>query len=546
MSTFQKIDKVIQQHLSELTKPGVMAVRPGYRFAGGWITNQPCVVATVDQKNDNVRPQDRLPQKVGGVPVDVREASTLQKLRHRQPEVAGRFFGEEYEHPAFRYERKVASAAPAPATALATARSATAKPQIPYTAPKAPLNPVTAVMTVTCNVSPDAGWAVLSAFLTSIGKRLTVGMYDFTSRHVLQTVLTSLGAKGRELTLVLDHPSLNPSADQTDEQTRHDLAAKLKSDFQAAWALEGMDPMIEKWIFPSSYHIKVAVKDAASFWLSSGNWNNTNQPAIDPFKNPAAAAPIVRGSDRDWHIVVDHPGLSGVLEKYLQNDFQVATKWQKPGASAADDGITKQVAQGAAALGKGKVPVRYFQPLRLVKQKIQIQPLLSPDNYVDHILTLLQSAKDKLYIQMPYVHPPKAPQDPKFTQLIQAIKTKMDTGLDVRVIMSDYESQGDWLEQLKDIGWNMALVRIQANLHNKGFVVDSKVVALGSQNWSGDGVLRNRDATVILFHEPAARYYEQVFLHDWVNMAEQHMVSQTPHSTWRRPAKRGTAAAARG
>jgi phosphatidylserine/phosphatidylglycerophosphate/cardiolipin synthase-like enzyme len=64
-------------------------------------------------------------------------------------------------------------------------------------------------------------------------------------------------------------------------------------------------------------------------------------------------------------------------------------------------------------------------------------------------------------------------------------------------------------------------VKLQNGVHNKGFVVDSKIVALGSQNWSGDGVLRNRDASVIIENDRAAQYYEQIFLHDWDNVARQ-------------------------
>jgi phosphatidylserine/phosphatidylglycerophosphate/cardiolipin synthase-like enzyme len=64
-------------------------------------------------------------------------------------------------------------------------------------------------------------------------------------------------------------------------------------------------------------------------------------------------------------------------------------------------------------------------------------------------------------------------------------------------------------------------VRIQANVHNKGMIVDSSIVALGSQNWSADGVIRNRDATLIIYNEEAAKYWQQIFIHDWTNMAAQ-------------------------
>jgi phosphatidylserine/phosphatidylglycerophosphate/cardiolipin synthase-like enzyme len=68
-------------------------------------------------------------------------------------------------------------------------------------------------------------------------------------------------------------------------------------------------------------------------------------------------------------------------------------------------------------------------------------------------------------------------------------------------------------------------VRIQNNVHNKGFVFDHKKVVVSSQNWSSEGVLNNRDAGVILDNASAAAYYEKVFLDDWANHAVQKMVA---------------------
>jgi phosphatidylserine/phosphatidylglycerophosphate/cardiolipin synthase-like enzyme len=62
-------------------------------------------------------------------------------------------------------------------------------------------------------------------------------------------------------------------------------------------------------------------------------------------------------------------------------------------------------------------------------------------------------------------------------------------------------------------------VRRQNNVHNKGVVVDGAVVMVSSQNWSADGTLRNRDAGLILHDVEAAAYFEEIFLHDWDNLA---------------------------
>jgi phosphatidylserine/phosphatidylglycerophosphate/cardiolipin synthase-like enzyme len=68
-------------------------------------------------------------------------------------------------------------------------------------------------------------------------------------------------------------------------------------------------------------------------------------------------------------------------------------------------------------------------------------------------------------------------------------------------------------------GWNEAVVRGQGRVHNKGIVVDGKRVLVSSQNWSGDGFLRNRDAGLIVDDEEIAGYYEAIFLDDWKKRA---------------------------
>ena len=90
------------------------------------------------------------------------------------------------------------------------------------------------------------------------------------------------GAALRIFPLVLDHPTRNPTADQSDEQTEQDLKDKLSTALSFAWAPVRSSPEVHEWIFPTAYHIKVAVRDSMEFWLSSGNWNNSNQPEDAP------------------------------------------------------------------------------------------------------------------------------------------------------------------------------------------------------------------------------------------------------------------------
>src|SRR5580700_1383919 len=88
MKFARAVDKVISEHLAELSKPGVLAIRPGYQAAGQWLTKKPAIVVTVDQKQDALPPDQRLPETLGGFPVDVRQADQLQRLRTKSPATA--------------------------------------------------------------------------------------------------------------------------------------------------------------------------------------------------------------------------------------------------------------------------------------------------------------------------------------------------------------------------------------------------------------------------------------------------------------------------
>jgi hypothetical protein len=411
-----------------------------------------------------------------------------------------------------------------------------AKPTVPYCPPQgASLAPVTDTMSLTLCASPDAGWLVLNKFLQDVQGRLTVGMYDFTSAHVLAAVQAGLSGK-QSLSLVLDHPALERGANQTDEQSQAALSKQLGKREQFAWAAEGWDPMVNAAIFPSAYHIKVAVKDGSAFWLSSGNWNNSNQPDIDPFAPNASLSKIdllAKKCARDWHVIVAHAGLAGTFETYLKNDlvqaepFQAGRLGMKTAAGLPDETKTP----GPEKTARGSTPpAKYFPPFQIVNEKVTVQPVLTPDagigNYLQNYLQLINSATKTLYIQTQYIHPDDQSSSPGLQSLITAVQNRIAAGVDVRIILSQYEATGGWLEKLQAAGLDAArVVRIQNGVHNKGFVVDGIIVALGSQNWSGDGVERNRDASLIIYHAGAANYFEQIFLHDWNTLAQPLLVT---------------------
>lgn len=534
MPTFAEVGHTIEQNLDLFKKPGILAVRPGYLIDAGWPVGDPIIVALVGAKKGEAASYG-LPTEVGGVPVEIREASPLGRMKATRPAtylaLAERTRIEQHA-PDFPFEHAFAE----PAQAQVAARRPR-KEEIAYEPPPAaPLDPVSGTFSVICSASPDAGWPVLRDFLGRIQQKLTVGMYDFTSAHILsglEQALTGAGGNRRALSLVLDHPARNPSADQSDDQTEQDLESDLGNALSFAWAAVRSSPEVHEWIFPSAYHIKVAVRDSTEMWLSSGNWNNSNQPEDAPSTDPdpERAAETFKKSDRDWHVVIVSPQLAQLYEAYLINDRQSALPAQGRAEEAVDlEAFAEQAFDLAETnpAAEARAPRVYFAPLPVTEQ-MTIQPLLTPDPapdgrtgiYAEKMLELISNTQNSLYMQLQYIHPSNRDDEVAFTALLDAVAARAAGGIDVRIILSQWQN-AQWMERLQAAGIDTQLVRIQQGVHNKGFVVDHQKVVVSSQNWSGQGVLQNRDAGLIIDNATIAQYFEKIFLEDWDNVAGGH------------------------
>jgi PLD-like domain len=516
---------VLDANKSKLQVPGVTKAYIGWHFENSWITRQRAIVVLA-RRPDLSAVQNKLPANLSGVPIDVRPdprpvrpspAGTTGMLLAAQPGTVR----EENAVPEVPGEVVLEQAQPT----LAGLAAAVRKRHVDYVPPSGVnLDPITAKMTLVLHVSPEQGWTQLQNFFRDIAKDLVVGMYEFTAPHIESALVAALPSPDN-LTLTLDSPPEPPNKrEQTVETTHNELAAALKQRLSFAWALAGLGHEAPAEAFPTSYHIKVAVKDSKVFWLSSGNWNTSNQPQVDP-SDQATLIDAAHTKDRDWHVVCECPELANVFRAYLLQDYttanQAASTAPVPLAAMAAGPLPVMAEQQAVALIAARTPKTFF-PAHTVTGTIKVKPLLTPDDYRKPILELIKSAKQRFYMQTQYIHTVPTAQDkgnPTHMALITTVADLINAGVDVRLITSEFQNQM-WIEQLQDAGVDaVEHLRIQPHVHNKGIVVDSQVVVVSSQNWSVDGTGDNRDAGLIIYNAEAAQYFEQIFLHDWVNMA---------------------------
>jgi hypothetical protein len=84
---FDDVVAAIRLHGQELLAiPGVLFVRPGFRFRDGKLTTQPAVVVSVASKQDleYIAVRDLVPRKLGRAVVDVVPASPKEQLQFKQ------------------------------------------------------------------------------------------------------------------------------------------------------------------------------------------------------------------------------------------------------------------------------------------------------------------------------------------------------------------------------------------------------------------------------------------------------------------------------
>jgi hypothetical protein len=465
-------------------RPDVYKVEHGWQFTNGWITDQRAVVFAVRSKMapETLRAQGivSLPQEILGVPVDIRVA-TLEEVSP-VVELEARGWQSTYE----RLEDEE--------TLLAA---------------------VDETMTVTVCASPDAGWPVLSEFLSGTTERLTVGMYDFTAPHIVDAITEATAPGDRLLTLVLQHGEDvgegTKKDDIPEEQSIEALTGTLADRFQQEWAAKGgaASP------FKSAYHIKVAVRDGTALWLSSGNWQSSNQPNADPVKGPDETPSLISAYNRDWHVVLTNPTLAATYERYLQHDLEQARAAAEEAVALPELMVWVPAGyfQPSAAELEGRVT--YTPPKQFADTQLRVQPILTPDNYAPHVVDLIESAHDYIYFQNQSLSVLDENPD-HYENLLQALLHKQQAGLDVKIIIRKIGDLRKTVSRIRDYGFDTdQQLRVQTNCHTKGVIVDGKAVLIGSQNWTGDGTGLNRDASVIFYNTEIANYYQQLFLYDW-------------------------------
>ena len=365
------------------------------------------VVVEEKIKAPDAVPAGRLiPDAIDGVPTDVTPATPSDQLR----------WSETRAFPIDSVSSLDELIAPGERSKVVPDTEGTERALIQYHPPDGvSLEPIDDQMTVTCHLSPDIGWPILSDFLEGVKESLTVAMYDFSAPHILKQLRQQLRPVPRTLELVLD-PALslsngggsdNPKAKDVDEGIVVDVlrAALGGKRFKFTWAAVKRKGKVSQGIFPKSYHIKVAGRGRRGFWLSSGNWQSSNQPPEEVVPRDMDAdidLPLIWTKyNREWHVVVEHQGLAETLAPTSTPTSNRPSR-SRPRSAARPRGGQNPGCWSRSTRARRPREVKRIKPL-VLNRSVKVLPVFTPDNYAENVLPLVRSARSTLYFQNQYI-----------------------------------------------------------------------------------------------------------------------------------------------
>ena len=250
--------------------------------------------------------------------------------------------------------------------------------------------------------SPDSTFAVTKAFLDGAQKSILIGIYDFSSDPIKQLLLKAM-RRGVKVKLMLD-------IDSKDEQALFDDLAQF-----GATCVEAPSCASKRARYFASSHEKVIVIDGEWCLVQSGNYSdNSIPPNVEDGGDPDN---FVTGN-RDSGLAIRSKPLARFFTTVLDNDIELEL--------GGPEALAAPVAQEAVLLVEAapkKIPLKLFPSKRFkLRSKLSVQPVLSPDNYMDVVPDTIRLARRSVLIEQQYI---RSGED-KIIDLLDALKEAME------------------------------------------------------------------------------------------------------------------------
>jgi phosphatidylserine/phosphatidylglycerophosphate/cardiolipin synthase-like enzyme len=361
--------------------------------------------------------------------------------------------------------------------------------------PRLKIKPSLKVTKIQAAVSPDCTYRLVKAAIDAAQSEICFYIYNASADHLLD-LLRRAKARGVQIRLMYDV-----------NDTSGDERAKLQRlgvDLKEAPSTGG------RRVF-TVCHQKFAVIDQAILLLGSANWASTSIPLIT---KPGA----FKKGNREWIVRIDDRPLARWFRALFNADWKIPSL-KAPAAAAEIEPVSEGTFVPAVL---PKSPHKIFDIIQVeLDQPATVTPIISPNNYFDMIVRLIDEASTSIDIEQQYI----LAGGPETKNVLTALSRRKDE-IPIRIIVSpayrkvgekdNWELSVEWLSNfgLQD---NLRAMNLDfyTHLHNKGVIFDRQRVVVSSTNWSENSLARAREAGVLIEAPAVAEYFASVFDFDW-------------------------------
>ncbi|NWF94591.1 MAG: hypothetical protein HXY34_00440 [Candidatus Thorarchaeota archaeon] len=336
-------------------------------------------------------------------------------------------------------------------------------------------------MNVTTFVSPDSSRDELWHILQSAQQSIYVEIYGINNPYILDLIHQIHTAKPSvDIKFLIGWNSLGypePNKYVANNLTLVGIPVKWTSSADFTYA-----------------HQKFVIIDNKTTVVHAGNWAKTSFPENG------------KEANREWSIAMTDTAVTGVYRDVFDYDWSRGTPYD---AGTHGTGTPLTYTESSSTY-----PRPFATPGQFSGQ-MNVTPIFSPVTSLQGILYCINSARATLDIQIPYFT--NVGESSVVDQIINAILAAKARGVTVRVITDE---ENDYLEVAQifhahDIPVVWHDTRWFSANHNKGIVVDGRLVLVSSINYSQGSITENREAGVIIENENVAQWFGEVFDYDW-------------------------------
>jgi phosphatidylserine/phosphatidylglycerophosphate/cardiolipin synthase-like enzyme len=336
-------------------------------------------------------------------------------------------------------------------------------------------------MNVTTFVSPDGSHDELWHILQSAEQSIYVEIYGINNPYLLDLIHELRSTKpALEMKFLLGWNSLGYYA--PNDYVANNLTLL---GYPVKWTGE------DNFTFA---HQKFLIVDNKTTVVHAGNWAKTSFPEDG------------KKANREWSIAMTNVDVTSYYRSVFDADWHNGTVYDA-GIHGTGDPLVYTESSSTYS--------RPFSESGHFSGPMNVTPILSPDTSLEGILYCINAAQVTLDIQIPYFT--NVGDAGEVDQIIDAILAAKNRGVTVRVIT---EEEKDF-QEIADILHNNGIPIVwqdsrwfTAN-HNKGIIVDGRMVLISSINYSEGSISRNREAGVIIENKDVAQWYLEVYDFDW-------------------------------